>query len=126
MNWGAITLPILGIAAVVYLAMLYWNEVTAEREAAPQDNDVFAKVALRAARHSIRLALEFLLACPPLALILLVIAYAWWEANKSIVSPVVGAIGGSLAVWQIVRWCNRSRTNRQATTPDPDSPPESD
>ena len=128
MNWGTMALPVLGIAAIGYLAILYWNEVAAERKAAPQDKDIYANVGIRFAvngiRHGIWLALEFLVVSWPFSLILLLVAYAWWEANKSILAPVIGAVGGSLAIWQVVRWINRSRANRRAPDPDPESPAE--
>jgi uncharacterized membrane protein YdjX (TVP38/TMEM64 family) len=119
-------LPVLGIAALGYFAILYWNEVSAERKAAPKDKDIYAKVGILFAVHGLGLALESLVVSLPFSLILLLVAYAWWEANKSILAPVVGAIGGSLAIWQIVRWVNRSRANRRPPHPDPESPAELD
>lgn len=126
MNWDFLILPILGIAAIAYLAIFYWNEVAAEREEAPQDKDVHAKVGIRLALRILGLSVHFLVESGPFSLILLIIAYAWWEANKSILAPALGAIGGSLAIWQIVHWTNRSRANRRVPPPDHESPPEPD
>jgi hypothetical protein len=129
MNLGTLTLPILGAAAIAFLALLYWNEVSAERDKVSQDKDIYAKVGIRFARHAFRLALEFLItsliAAPVLSLILVLVAYTWWEVNRSILAPFIGAIGGGLAIWQIVRWTNRSRTNHRGPPTGPESPPES-
>lgn len=123
MNSGEFTLSILGIGAIAFLALLYWNEVTAEREASPHDKDIYARVGIRFALHGVRLALEFLLAAPSISLILIIFAYAWWATNKSLLAPLIGAIGGALAIWQIVRWTNRRRANHRHPPTGPDVPP---
>lgn len=57
MNSGTLSLAIVGTAAILLLTMLFWNLVRAERDAAPDDKNIHAKVGFRLAVRGIRFAL---------------------------------------------------------------------